>query len=962
MNKKFRIYVISILVISILIVSFDFFFLKKKPIYLALVGPITGADSDVGESMKNAANLVINDLNKDGGINGHKIKLDIYDDANNPEDAELRANEIIKNNRAIAVIGHHYSTCSIRAGAVYKEKKIPAVTPVSTSIKVTKDNDWYFRTVGNDQLQSSFLANYIYQILDKKQILIIYEDLDYGKFIYSVIKDSFTALGGKVVDSMQFKSTNTDGKIYSELVDKIEVLDNDTVIFIAAHSQPGAILVKNIRDKKITNLIVGPDSFAGKDFKDKLYSFTSQNSSIKNNDFYTKNLFVASPAIFDSVNQKAQEFKNKYEKTFESKPGWRAAFTYDTLKVIAESIKNTHLDFEKTPLFDIRKAVKVELDKIIFKDGITGEINYNETGDNLDLVSIGQFKNNNLVSSFLQIDKITDQRELNKIEKVNDNDQIIKIGDSFFYKKNLVYTGVKVNEIKELDIKNMTCFLDFQIWFKYQGDINFKNFEFFNSLDSIVLDNPIEDKIYDNVKYTRFKVNGKFKIDFVKGNSLFGKHNVGLKLINNKLNINHFVFVNDLIAMEKDELNLDKIEVKSSVVNIKKLMKNYVNKIFFDDLSKESSNNSSLLSSKYKWRILNIESYQDNWTMNSFGNPDLLNSTTLKHSAYNYNIVISKNNFSIIDKFSISSANKILLISSIFLLLIHFLKQQFNFSNLEKYLLLFNIVFIYSFIISLNLISLTFFIDKIDLLQLEKIQRLFDSSKYFFAAFFTVKFLIHYIWEPIKIKTGHPVPSILRKIISFIIYIIALFSIMAYVYEKEITSLLATSGLIAMIIGLAVQMNLSNIISGIVINIERPFRIGDWIEIDDCTIGKVVDINWRAIRLEKDSNVVSIPNHVLASSKILNYDFPNENVSCNFKLKVSHEHEYDLVEKAILEAIFKIKGSVEHYVKITNSDGAGSEFSFGFRFKDYTKKYTNHSDAWKHVLNVFKKYNIRMVE
>ena len=141
----------------------------KNAIYIAVVGPMSGKEGAIGKSLLNGIIVYCEGINRLGGINGKKVMLDIYDDNNDKNKAYEIANKIVKNNRAVGVIGHYYSSCSISAGKVYKKNKIPAITPASTNVMVTKNNDWYFRAVYNDNLQGRFLANYAIKVLHEKK-------------------------------------------------------------------------------------------------------------------------------------------------------------------------------------------------------------------------------------------------------------------------------------------------------------------------------------------------------------------------------------------------------------------------------------------------------------------------------------------------------------------------------------------------------------------------------------------------------------------------------------------------------------------------------------------------------------------------------------------------------------------------------------------------------------------------
>lgn len=80
-----------------------------------------------------------------------------------------------------------------------------------------------------------------------------------------------------------------------------------------------------------------------------------------------------------------------------------------------------------------------------------------------------------------------------------------------------------------------------------------------------------------------------------------------------------------------------------------------------------------------------------------------------------------------------------------------------------------------------------------------------------------------------------------------------------------------------MVIGLAVQANIANVFSGIVVNIEHPFSVGDWIKFGLMDEGKVIDITWRTLRLEtRWGHIISIPNAQASENAIINYSKEEE--------------------------------------------------------------------------------------
>jgi CRP-like cAMP-binding protein len=88
--------------------------------------------------------------------------------------------------------------------------------------------------------------------------------------------------------------------------------------------------------------------------------------------------------------------------------------------------------------------------------------------------------------------------------------------------------------------------------------------------------------------------------------------------------------------------------------------------------------------------------------------------------------------------------------------------------------------------------------------------------------------------------------------------------------------LLATSGVVAIILGLALQSTLGDVFSGIVLSFSRPYRPGDWISIEGGTDGRVIELNWRATYiLTARRDLAILPNSTIAKSKIVNVSSPS---------------------------------------------------------------------------------------
>lgn len=118
-----------------------------------------------------------------------------------------------------------------------------------------------------------------------------------------------------------------------------------------------------------------------------------------------------------------------------------------------------------------------------------------------------------------------------------------------------------------------------------------------------------------------------------------------------------------------------------------------------------------------------------------------------------------------------------------------------------------------------------------------------------------------------------------------IIYITAILIILNSVLGLNITSLVATSGVIAIVLGLALQSTLADVFSGIAVGLERPFHVGDRVSLGDNIEGTVVQMNWRSVRIQTDGDdTATIPNSLVSKGQIINHSVPTRHRSTSIEI------------------------------------------------------------------------------
>jgi small-conductance mechanosensitive channel/CRP-like cAMP-binding protein len=159
------------------------------------------------------------------------------------------------------------------------------------------------------------------------------------------------------------------------------------------------------------------------------------------------------------------------------------------------------------------------------------------------------------------------------------------------------------------------------------------------------------------------------------------------------------------------------------------------------------------------------------------------------------------------------------------------------------------------------------------------------------AAFLINRAVDTVIWEMLVTRrTNIKVPKLLRQLSALFIYGCAAVGITGFVFAQSVTALVTTSSALGLLVGFAVRSLILDAFSGIAINLEQPFRVGDFIQVrgrgPDPIMGLVQEVNWRTTRLlTLENDIIVIPNGMLAESVILNKSAPN--LTCWFELPVN---------------------------------------------------------------------------
>ena len=222
-------------------------------------------------------------------------------------------------------------------------------------------------------------------------------------------------------------------------------------------------------------------------------------------------------------------------------------------------------------------------------------------------------------------------------------------------------------------------------------------------------------------------------------------------------------------------------------------------------------------------------------------------------------------------------------------------------------------------------------------------------------------------WLKVK-KKFERTPRLINRIINILIYIISLLIILEH-FNIKLTPIIATLGVGALAVGLALQNTLSNFFAGIHIISDRPINVGDFIEIEGTQIsGHVDDIGWRSTRIKTlSNNIVIIPNSKLSESIIINNSMPQQEMSIVVQCGVSYNDDLEKVEKVTTDVARRIqkttKGAIktfEPFIRYHTFGDSNINFSIILKVEKVVDKYLITHELIKELKKAYAKNKIEI--
>ena len=264
MSRKFSRIVSLLIVVALCLLTFAVAE-SIEPYRIAMCGPLTGPGAQYGQSYKNSLEILRDKINAEGGIDGHMLEIDFYDDKQDPKETLNVANLIIADGGYIAMIGSQTSSCSMAAAPVMQRAGIPMIAPHASHSDYAKTGDYCFSLQMPNSYEARVQHEWAIDYLGAKRVAIIYSNDDWGLQNVDAATAACENKGVELVAAETFIAGNT--KDFSPIITKVKEANPD-YIYLAVLYSDACLLIPQMKMLDLNCTLVGTNTLYKTEFID----------------------------------------------------------------------------------------------------------------------------------------------------------------------------------------------------------------------------------------------------------------------------------------------------------------------------------------------------------------------------------------------------------------------------------------------------------------------------------------------------------------------------------------------------------------------------------------------------------------------------------------------------------------------------------------------------------------------
>ncbi|MCX7338064.1 MAG: mechanosensitive ion channel family protein [Alphaproteobacteria bacterium] len=224
--------------------------------------------------------------------------------------------------------------------------------------------------------------------------------------------------------------------------------------------------------------------------------------------------------------------------------------------------------------------------------------------------------------------------------------------------------------------------------------------------------------------------------------------------------------------------------------------------------------------------------------------------------------------------------------------------------------------------------------------QLYQARHVLKSFLIITAAYLFIRLLKGAMAENYQKRHQAPIPKLWIDLISTVILVITVIFIISHVYGQEISTLITSASLLGAGMAFALQGFFLDGFSSIILDVERPFKIGDWIKTSSDIEGRVINLGWRhTTLLTLDDQIIIVPNGKLLSEPLINLSRPDSSYRQTVEVVIDHDVPVDRAQRILYAAACSAKGVCQRDCRVYahQTKEGGVVYHIRYRIEDHEK-------------------------
>ena len=354
---------------------------QKTPVYnIGFMGPLSGAGSNYGILQAKAVEMAVAEFNTLKKVHGYRVGLIIKDSEGDPEVAVKAVEKMLQEDKIVALLGPGFPRVAFKVANLLLRAQVPMISGSAANTDLTAKSPYIFLTINNSQLHSMVLGPYVANILGHGSMAILHYSnaQSVSALLAQDLAHRYELAGGKVTLSLGTEHQKTGYR------DELERLrgTRPEALFLPNIMADNLTMLENLREMGWDVPVISID-LGGFNFDELLETEVNLAGGV----IFSASLIPQSPVKI--------EFRKRFQALYGMEPDNFTYNIYDAANIVLGAIKRAH-ETELTPIngSSIRKYIQ----KTRNYPGVSGKINFDQSGNVLKAVTLMQVQGKSLVT------------------------------------------------------------------------------------------------------------------------------------------------------------------------------------------------------------------------------------------------------------------------------------------------------------------------------------------------------------------------------------------------------------------------------------------------------------------------------------------------------------------------------------------------------------------------------------